>query len=304
MKPRKSTSSFLPSNEINIQLEDNSSDLTTESDDYSLGKETHENTNTPMINQKNLMSIIIWTLRSCSFLLLITLILFLNSETTLFKFHPILMTISFLILLSEGLFQVKEMRHDLENRKYYQMLHILLQSSACMLSFVSFFISIRQKNFELKNHFNSWHSWIGLMTLTIQFFVSLIGFIKYFSLFKNFYQTFKLRVSHNILGLLCYFSGLISIIFGLRSKFIMESFQNDFLVIAMAVYVFIFSILILNYLLKFEIISFSFKEQSLLSQGVIRGELLNDYDVEILIEDQNENRDRGFLKFLFQKLTS
>jgi hypothetical protein len=304
MKPRKSTSSFLPSNEINIQLEDNSSDLTTESDDYSLGKETRENNSTPIINQKNVMTILIWTLRSCSFLLLLTLIFFLNSEITLFKLHPILMTISFLILLSEGLFQVKEMRHDLENRKYYQILHILLQSSACLLSFASFFISIRQKNFELKKHFTTWHSWIGMMTLMIQFFVSLIGYVKYFSLFKNFYQTFKLRVSHNILGLICYFLGLTCIIFGLRSTFILNSFQNDFVVISMAVYVFIFAILILNFLLKFEIISFSFREQSLLSQGVIRGELLNDYDVEILIEDQNENRDRGFLKFLFQKLIS
>ena len=297
-----------PKDEINIQLDDNSSDITstTESEDNFFGGNDGNSNNSLNINEETRNSnqqllMLIWGFRILSFLFLFILIVNLYSEN-FFKYHPILMTISFLLSLSEGLFQIKEMKYNVENRNFHQIIHVILQTFSFILSLISFYFAFKQKNFLLKNHFTSWHSWIGTFTLTLQFFVSLIGMLKFFNLFKNFYQTMKLRISHQFLGIFCYFFGLISIIFGLQSDYIYLKI-NNVLIYLMASFIFLSLIFMINYSIKFGIISW-FREQNLLHQGVIRGELLNDYDVEILIEDQNEHRDRGFFKVLFQKIKS
>eukprot|EP01080_Neovahlkampfia_damariscottae_P001366 gene1366-11988_t len=294
-----------PKDEINIQvdsLDTSSAEITTESEDNFLsGDGNYVNKNEEIKTSEQNMLILIWIFRTLSFMFLIILIINLYKET-FFKFHPILMSISFLLLLSEGLFQVKEMKTNIEDRNYHQIIHVVIQFVSLISSLISFYVAFKQKNYLLKNHFTSWHSWFGVLTLTLQFLVSLIGMFKFFNLFHTFYQTMKLRISHQFLGILCYFLGLITMLFGFQSDYISQKI-NNVVVYLMGSFVFFVMIFMVNFSIKFGIISL-FRAQNLMYQGVIRGELLNDYDVEILIEDQNENRERGFFKTVFRKIKS
>lgn len=95
-------------------------------------------------------------------------------------------------------------------------LHWMLQAGAAAFIFSGFLVIVINKNIHNKNHFHSWHSIIGLVFLVSVGITSSGGVITLYSFrLKQYLKPAKMKLLHNMIGVLTFAIGVVTEIFGI-----------------------------------------------------------------------------------------
>jgi cytochrome b-561 domain-containing protein 2 len=95
-------------------------------------------------------------------------------------------------------------------------LHWILQAGAATFIFAGFLVIVINKNLHNKNHFQSWHSIIGLIFFVCVGITSSGGVVTLYSLrLKQYLRPAKLKLLHNLVGVLTFAIGVVTEIFGI-----------------------------------------------------------------------------------------
>jgi Eukaryotic cytochrome b561. len=104
------------------------------------------------------------------------------------------------------------------SRQRRVQLHWILQASAAAFIFAGFLVIVINKNLHSKNHFKTWHSVIGLVFLVFVGVTSSGGVVTLYSLrLKQYVKPAKMKLFHNVLGVLTFVIGVASEMFGIYS---------------------------------------------------------------------------------------
>jgi hypothetical protein len=106
------------------------------------------------------------------------------------------------------------MASKLSHQARVQM-HWMLQAGAAACIFSGFLVIVINKNKHNKNHFQSWHSVIGLVFLVFVGITSSGGVITLYSIrLKQYLKPAKMKLIHNLAGALTFAIGVVTEIFG------------------------------------------------------------------------------------------
>ena len=103
-------------------------------------------------------------------LLLVGLMFQYNS---LFSYHPVSMTLAFVLCMSEGVMASRYIKSK-ERAKYIQ-LHLVLQGSSVFFSLIGLSTIYYNKVLSDKPHLTSWHAWIGILVLVAHLSLTCVG---------------------------------------------------------------------------------------------------------------------------------
>jgi cytochrome b-561 domain-containing protein 2 len=102
-------------------------------------------------------------------------------------------------------------------------LHWILQASAAAFIFAGFLVIVINKNLHNKNHFKSWHSVIGLVFLVCVGITSSGGVVTLYSLrLKQHVKPAKMKLFHNLVGVLTFVIGVSTEIFGIYTHWFLK----------------------------------------------------------------------------------
>ncbi|XP_062401336.1 transmembrane reductase CYB561D2 isoform X1 [Sardina pilchardus] len=142
-----------------------------------------------------------------------------NPGSSLFSWHPFLMTLAFSFFMTEAVLlfsphssPVRKLSHKTKGRLHW-VLQCLCVTCACLgFSAISY-----NKHLNGKPHFTSWHGLLGLVTVVIVGLQSLAALpLIYIKLAKG-WSLAKLKRYHAVTGLLTYLLGSGSLLLGLWS---------------------------------------------------------------------------------------
>ncbi|ESO05054.1 hypothetical protein HELRODRAFT_99384 [Helobdella robusta] len=87
--------------------------------------------------------------------------------SSLFSWHPALMTVAFCLIMMQGLlvFSPQSSLIMSSNRKVKTFYHWLLMISSTVLALLGYLVIFKVKEDSEKPHLMSWHAWIGLATI-------------------------------------------------------------------------------------------------------------------------------------------
>jgi cytochrome b-561 domain-containing protein 2 len=95
-------------------------------------------------------------------------------------------------------------------------LHWILQAAAAASIFTGFLVIVINKNIHNKSHFKSWHSILGLVFLVSVGITSCGGVITLYSFrLKQYLKPAKMKLIHNLAGVLTFTIGVVTEIFGI-----------------------------------------------------------------------------------------
>lgn len=183
-------------------------------------------------------------LRMIGFILFF-IIFFSIFEISLFSFHPILNIFIFGFLMIDGILKARQMNSTPSEKNKILMKHIYIQLISLFLSILSFSISFFHKLLNHQNHFQSFHSKLGLLTFIFLLMNSIIGLSIHLGLTKG-----KFKDQHVWIANLCIYFGLLTILFGLFTDYILNIIYKFNLILS------ILSILIIAILLIWPTITF------------------------------------------------
>lgn len=136
-----------------------------------------------------------------------------------FGWHPFLALIGSMLLVPEGILLLKSKGVDWPNSKVRKWTHILcgLGGAACLMG--SFYVIYTNKNAHGKNHYQTYHSWVGLCSIVLLSVNILLGIGAYF--FKTIVSSWldKPMKKHKSTGKYVYVITLVTVAFGLYSGF-------------------------------------------------------------------------------------
>lgn len=102
-------------------------------------------------------------------------------------------------------------------------LHWMLQAGAAAFIFSGFLVIVINKNTHNKNHFQSWHSVIGLIFLVFVGITSSGGVTTLYSFrLKQFLKPAKMKLIHNLIGVLTFAIGVVTEIFGIYTQWFLK----------------------------------------------------------------------------------
>src|SRR3989338_244409 len=139
-----------------------------------------------------------------------------------FPYHPVLMTVAYLALTTEGLLSA---RHMLSGSKASNVLvHVSAQVLGIVSSLAGFAVIYIDKERRTKPHFLSWHALAGLSTVTLSIVQLFFGLYLYnFSSFcslkgrEKIARLVAVRLTHRIIGISTFIMGLLSLALGFHT---------------------------------------------------------------------------------------
>ncbi|PSN54864.1 hypothetical protein C0J52_12412 [Blattella germanica] len=139
-------------------------------------------------------------------------------DYSLFSWHPTCMTVGSLLLMAEAVMTISQdsiIASKLDHHGRVR-LHWVLQAGAAGFIFAGFLVIVINKNINNKNHFQSWHSIIGLVFFILVGITSSGGVITLYTLrMKHFIKPAKMKLMHNLVGVLTFSLGVVTEIFGI-----------------------------------------------------------------------------------------
>lgn len=141
-----------------------------------------------------------------------------------FSLHPICMTIAYGLLMLEGvLFFSSQPLVNATKKSTKITWHWIFQALVISLCAVGFTVVYYNKNRLGKNHFTTWHSWIGLLTIIATTIIALGGlFAKYPAVLKRYQRPIILKSVHAFAGCLTFALGCGSLLSGLNSNYFIK----------------------------------------------------------------------------------
>jgi len=138
------------------------------------------------------------------------------------RFHSVLQS---LLLMAEAVMIMSQGNIIASNlsRQGRVRLHWILQASAAAFIFAGFLVIVINKNLHNKNHFKSWHSVIGLVFLVCVGITSSGGVVTLYSLrLKQYVKPAKMKLFHNLVGVLTFVIGVSTEIFGIYTHWFLK----------------------------------------------------------------------------------
>ena len=130
--------------------------------------------------------------------------------SNVFTWHPILLSLAFLMFMNEGLlvyFNGKLEQTDRSISRYWHARYMFVASMLAIGGYICIYISHAKTNhsqFGIGHHFiNALHVWIGYLVLVLMLLQTLVGMSKYFEMVKAKF--------HGKLGLYIYVGGICNI---------------------------------------------------------------------------------------------
>ena len=138
------------------------------------------------------------------------------------RFHSVLQS---LLLMAEAVMIMSQGNIITSNlsRQGRVRLHWILQASAAAFIFAGFLVIVINKNLHNKKHFKSWHSVIGLVFLVCVGITSSGGVVTLYSLrLKQYIKPAKMKLLHNLVGVLTFGIGVATEIFGIYTHWFLQ----------------------------------------------------------------------------------
>ncbi|KAK9967329.1 hypothetical protein ABG768_001732 [Culter alburnus] len=140
--------------------------------------------------------------------------------SSLFSWHPFLMTLGFSFLMTEAVLlfnpyssPVRKLKHKTKGR-----LHWILQCLSLCCATAGLCAIVYNKNLNDKPHFTSWHGLVGVITVAVVGLQSLGGLPLLYPKVAKGWSLAKLKRYHATSGLLTYLLGSFSLFLGLCSS--------------------------------------------------------------------------------------
>ncbi|CAB1452207.1 unnamed protein product [Pleuronectes platessa] len=148
--------------------------------------------------------------------------------TSLFSWHPFLMTLAFSFFMTEAVLifsphgsPIKGFSHKTKSR-----VHWILQCLCVSCAVLGLAAIFSNKHLNSKPHFTSWHGLLGLLTVCVVALQSLAAVpLIYHSLAKG-WSLAKLKRYHAASGLITYLLGSMSLLLGLCSAWFTASVKD------------------------------------------------------------------------------
>jgi hypothetical protein len=117
----------------------------------------------------------IYFLASHLFIAVLALILIARtfSFDSLFAYHPVAMTLAFVLCMSEGVMASRYIKSK-ERAKYIQ-LHLVLQGASVIFAAIGLFTIYYNKYLHGKQHLTTWHALFGTMVLVAHLTLTCVG---------------------------------------------------------------------------------------------------------------------------------
>ncbi|XP_028680523.1 transmembrane reductase CYB561D2 [Erpetoichthys calabaricus] len=139
--------------------------------------------------------------------------------TSLFSWHPFLMTLSFSLFMTEAVLifspdssPIQKFSHKMKGRY-----HWILQALAVSCGSLGWAAIFYNKQLNQKPHFATWHGLIGLLTILYAVMQSLGGISLLYPKLADGWSLAKLKRYHSTSGLVCYLLGCTSLLLGMSS---------------------------------------------------------------------------------------
>ncbi|XP_059609161.1 transmembrane reductase CYB561D2-like isoform X2 [Phlebotomus argentipes] len=166
----------------------------------------------------------------------------------LFSWHPALMTVGYVIFMTEAILSFAENNLMARNRnfKWRVKLHWILQTIGGVSITVGFVIILTNKFVNDKPHFHTTHAIVGLITVILTVLVAAGGiWTKYSYDLRQFLRPVYAKLIHAIGGSVLYILAVTTLILGMNSDFFQRySFScaewvGGFILVLSAIYVLI-----------------------------------------------------------------
>ncbi|KAJ6646071.1 putative transmembrane reductase [Pseudolycoriella hygida] len=159
----------------------------------------------------------------------------------LFSWHPTLMLIGFLVLMTEAMLTFNPINLPTRELGYRSrvFVHWVLQVvSTCAIT-ASFVIIILNKIHLGKNHFTSNHGKVGLTTIIMSGVSVGFGILAKFSYQFRHYLPLNMKMIHSVLAICCYILAIAAISLGLLTPWFLENVSYPWIygLIGVVVYV-------------------------------------------------------------------
>ncbi|KAL3276708.1 hypothetical protein HHI36_012078 [Cryptolaemus montrouzieri] len=179
------------------------------------------------------------------FVILILFLALFGGEFVFFTWHPILMSVGWMLLLSEGVLVLNKDNSFLKNiigtnRIFF---HWTTTSVSLVFIVIGFVIAFKNKSDKNKAHFKSWHALFGLLGAI---FATLNGFFGVLTLYnrelKNLFSPKLNKFTHILVGTLACLFGGISSILSVYTKWF-ERKTSDHLTFGIALFLVTFAVI-------------------------------------------------------------
>lgn len=172
------------------------------------------------------------------------IVLCFKDEFTFFTWHPLLMTIGWLLLMTEGILflskdNILSSKLTLRGRS---RVHWGLQVCACALVFAAFGVVVQNKEDFGWKHFTSWHGICGLISVCLCIPTMLLGNLTMFSSnFKTYVRPTVSKFFHSTFGTLTFAMGMATLILSLKTEFFKGKTSNSDLAYGLGMFIYVLS---------------------------------------------------------------
>ncbi|XP_026747045.1 cytochrome b561 domain-containing protein 2-like [Trichoplusia ni] len=144
-----------------------------------------------------------------------------NKGVSLFSFHPILMTLGWMVFMTSAIHAISpgDVATQWMPIRLRSARHWILQLVSSSILLTGFIVILTNKILNNANHFTSFHGRFGLASLIFMSITMLGGIGALYSLkLKNYLPPLYTKLIHTVVGLITYFLGITTICLGFFSN--------------------------------------------------------------------------------------
>ncbi|XP_060196419.1 ascorbate-specific transmembrane electron transporter 2-like [Lycium barbarum] len=147
-----------------------------------------------------------------------------SNKPKIFNIHPLLMVIGFLLIAGEAIMAYTTTPTSSKNHKLY---HMILHLIALVAGIIGVYAVFKYHDESGIPHMYTFHSWIGLSTITLFGLQWLLSFLTF--LFPGARTSTRSRVVpwHALMGIIIFFMAIVVALTGLVQKFIFLSLTRN-----------------------------------------------------------------------------
>ncbi|KAL3320002.1 hypothetical protein Ciccas_001329 [Cichlidogyrus casuarinus] len=161
----------------------------------------------------------------CSFIPLALILYFTAPWDNLFSWHPLLMSIGFLVFMLQAntIYNQDSSLFIKKSAVFKNRLHWILHLGGLLCFVVGFCVIYMNKNRNQKQHFATWHASFGIFAIACVSFQCMFGVVtKYNTKLKLILPHFKAKLYHATFGVLGFLAISLAFCLGLYSRWFQD----------------------------------------------------------------------------------
>ncbi|XP_071538444.1 transmembrane reductase CYB561D2 [Panulirus ornatus] len=173
--------------------------------------------------------------------------------SSLFSYHPTLMTVAFTGLMTEAIFMFS--KYGLAGGRLHSAkitAHWLVLMLAAVAHGVGYVTIYYNKELNSKPHYTSWHGSLGLSTSVLFWLQLSVGiFVRYPKLLKSVMQGRTLKAIHGLFGMMTFGAAMITVALGLWSNWFQDKVPKLTLYSGVGLHILLMFIVCKKFLMKY-----------------------------------------------------